>query len=150
MARVYVPESSKPKKDETAEEAAPVTGRVYLPASRSPKAAAKEAKAAARAEAKARAEAEAAAEDAKAKAAAGEPEPTPTPTPSTLSDESGAAPPAKPEDEPAANADHRGLGRVRPDPEGRVSGRPPTWLDDRRASRSAATRSARSTARRPE
>jgi membrane protein involved in colicin uptake len=104
MARVYVPESSKPKKDETAEEAAPVTGRVYLPASRSPKAAAKEAKAAARAEAKARAEAEAAAEDAKAKAAAGEPEPTPTPTPSTLSDESGAAPPAKPEDEPAANA----------------------------------------------
>jgi membrane protein involved in colicin uptake len=104
MARFYRPESSAPKKDETSVEAAPVTGRVYLPPSQSPKAAAKEAKAAARAEAKARAEAEAAAEEAKAKAAAGEPEPTPTSTPSTLGDESGAAAPAKPEDEPAANA----------------------------------------------
>jgi colicin import membrane protein len=104
MARVYLPESSKPKRDEVPEEVAPVTGRVYLPSSVSPKQAAKQAAKDAKAEAKARAEAEAAAEEAKAKAAAGEPEAPPTPTPSTLSDESGAGAPAKPEDEPAANA----------------------------------------------
>lgn len=100
MARVYLPESSKPKKDEAPVEVEPVTGRVYLPPSQSPRAAAKAAKAAAKAEAKARAEAEVAAEEAKAKAAAGKTPPAPTSTPSTVGDQ----PDVKPEDEPAGNA----------------------------------------------
>jgi len=103
VGRLYVA-SSEPPEETDVVEAEPVTGRVYLPPSVSPKQAAKQAAKEAKAEAKARAEAEAAAEEAKAKAAAGEPVEPPTPTPSTLGDESGAAPAVKPEDEPAANA----------------------------------------------
>jgi hypothetical protein len=117
VARVYLPSSEKPKKGEAPEEAEPVTGRVYLPPSQSPRAAAKAAKAAAKAEAKARAEAEAAPRRPRRR-----PRPAtslpPDPTPSTVGDQ-----PRRQAGGRAGRERHpRGVGRVRPHVEGAGDG----------------------------
>jgi hypothetical protein len=91
MARVYLPESSKPKRTRTPEEVAPVTGRVYLPSVGVAEAGGEAGCKAAKAEAKAPGRGGGRGRGGQGEGCRGGARATPTPTPSTLSDESGAA-----------------------------------------------------------